>query len=82
MMQCATQAVTHHVLSESKLLSSADGNLWKPIALKEDIQFPPAKDVALNLAEAWFTSSIRKVWLIMNFDIIRCKVLLVIIRFV
>lgn len=79
MMQCASQAVTHHVLSESKLLSSTDENLWKPIALKEIFQFLPAKDVALNLAEAWFASSVRKVWLIMNFDIIKCKALLVII---
>lgn len=78
-MQCATRAVTHHVLSKSKLLSSTDENLWKPIALKEVFQFPPAEDVALNLAEVWLTSSTRKVWLIMNFDIISCKALLVII---
>lgn len=61
MMQCAGQTVTHHVLPESKFLSSTDESLWKPIALKEVFQFPPAKDVALNLAEAWFTSSVRKV---------------------
>lgn len=61
-MQCAGQTVTHHVLPEFKFLSSADENLWKPIALKEVFQFPPAKDVALNLAEAWFTSSVRKVY--------------------
>lgn len=60
-MQCASQAVTHHFLSESKLLSSTDENLWKSIALKEAFKFPPAKDVAPYLAEAWFTSSIRKV---------------------
>lgn len=51
MMQCASQAVTHHVLCESKRLSSTDENLWKSIALKELFQFPPAKDVAQYLAE-------------------------------
>lgn len=60
-MQCASQAVTHHVLSESKLPSSTDENLWKSIALKEAFKFPPAKDVAQYLAEAWFTFSIREV---------------------
>jgi len=36
-MQCATQAMTHHVLSESKLLSSADENHWKPLTVERSL---------------------------------------------